>query len=125
MGPPSGTQDLAVVVGDLAMGPPDLVPPPPPPSRDLAVYDLTGLVNCFGVATCDPQAMFCIRYFKGSQASPGMMSAAPACYAPSDTCQDQGQPMNCGCIQVDATLGLGCEGSCLDRGDGTYDCFAQ
>jgi hypothetical protein len=92
---------------------------------DLASVDLTGLVNCYGVAICDPNLHFCIRYHDGSQGTPGNLTAGPACFDPSDTCANQGQPMNCSCIQADANLGTACQGSCVDNMNGTYDCYAK
>lgn len=101
--------------------PNDLGTPPPSPSP----RDLGGLTDCFGVAVCDPAQQFCIKFFAGSAAAPGALSAGPACFVPSDTCTNQGQPMNCACIQADAQLGMSCQGSCADNGDGTYFCYAQ
>jgi hypothetical protein len=92
---------------------------------DLATLDLAGLTNCYGVAICDPNSSFCLRYNDGSQAAPGNVTSGPACFQPSDTCANQGQPMNCSCIQADANLGTACQGSCVDHGDGTYDCFKK
>ena len=40
-------------------------------------------------------------------------------------CADNGQQMDCGCIQNDNGLGLACQGSCVDNGDGTFDCYAK
>jgi hypothetical protein len=96
-----------------------------PGMSDLAALDLAGLTNCYGVAICDPGSSFCIRYFAGSQATPGNAAGGPACYQPSDTCANQGQPMNCSCIQADSNLGPSCQGSCVDHNDGTYDCYAK
>jgi hypothetical protein len=92
---------------------------------DLASADLTGLTNCFGVAVCDPNSSFCIRYNAGSQATPGALVGGPACYEPSDTCANQGLNMDCTCIQGDSNLGMACQGSCVDHMDGTYDCYAM
>jgi hypothetical protein len=108
---------------------PEGTAPSPPGSPDLgttpAPRDLGGLTDCFGVAVCDPTMQFCIKFFTGSQSAPGALSNAPACFVPSDTCSDQGQPMDCNCIQNDPQLGLSCQGSCVDNGDGTYACYAQ
>jgi hypothetical protein len=93
---------------------------------DLGGSDLAGLQNCFDVSVCDPTMEFCIKYFDGSQAAPGSVATgSPACYAPSDTCANQGQNMDCGCIQADPVIGVYCQGSCVDNGDGTFSCFAQ
>jgi hypothetical protein len=95
------------------------------PVLDFAATDLAGLVNCLNRAICDPTMMFCITYNDGSQATPGKtVFGSPACYAPDTPCVDNGQMMDCGCIQNDATLGMGCQGSCVDNGDGTYVCYA-
>lgn len=102
--------------------------PPPTGPTDLGAAppgDLAGLVNCYGVAVCDPSLHFCIQFFSGSQAAPGAPVSSAACYQPTDTCANQGQPMTCACIQADPSLGTGCQGSCLDHGDGTYFCYAQ
>jgi len=93
-------------------------------ASDLAGVDLAGLVDCYGVAVCDPTMDFCLRYFDGSQGAPGKLSSGPACFTPSDTCTNQGQPMDCNCILNDARLSMGCA-NCLDHGDGTFDCFAM
>lgn len=92
---------------------------------DLASLDLAGLTNCFGAAICNPGTSFCLRFHDGSQAQPGNLTGGPACFEPADTCANQGQPMNCSCIQNDANLGVACQGSCVDHGDGTYDCYKQ
>jgi hypothetical protein len=92
---------------------------------DLASADLTGLTNCFGATVCDPTSSFCIRYYNGSQATPGSLAGGPACYQPSDTCANQGLNMDCTCIQGDSNLGAACAGSCVDHMDGTYDCYAM
>jgi len=69
---------------------------------------------------------FCITYNDGSAATPGKsVFGSPACYAPDVDCADNGQNMDCGCIQNDDTLGVGCEGSCVDNGDGTFVCYAN
>jgi hypothetical protein len=94
-------------------------------SVDLAALDLGGFTNCYGVAICDPGAAFCIRFWDGSQAAKGNLVGGPACYEPTDTCANQGQPMNCSCIQADTNLGVACMGSCVDHQDGTYDCYKQ
>ncbi len=87
--------------------------------------DLGGLIDCYGVAACDPNMMFCIKFYPGSQSSPGTPTTAPACYAPDGaSCADQGENMDCGCIQNDDILGPSCQ-TCVDNGDGTYSCFAQ
>lgn len=99
--------------------------PPDLGSSSPAPRDLGGLTDCFGVAICDPAQQFCIKFFDGSQAAPGNMTAGPACFAPSDTCGNQGQNMDCGCIQNDPQLGMNCQGSCVDNGNGTYFCYAQ
>jgi hypothetical protein len=112
--------DSSVPTGDLSMGPPDLTPPP-----DLFPADIAGMINCHGVAICDPAIHFCIIFHSGSQATPGSVSGGPACFEPSDACANQGQQMNCGCIQADNTLGTNCQGSCVDHMDGTYDCYAM
>ena len=96
------------------------------PVLDLSQGDLTGLFNCYNVAICEPNKMFCIKYFDGTAAVPGkLVGGSPACYEPSDTCGNQGQNMDCGCIQNDGTLGPSCQGSCVDNQDGTFSCFAQ
>jgi len=96
------------------------------PVLDLTQGDLTGLFNCYNVAICAPNQMFCIKYFDGSAAAPGkLVGGSPACYEPSDTCGNQGQNMDCGCIQNDGTLGPACQGSCVDNQDGTFTCYAQ
>jgi hypothetical protein len=96
------------------------------PILDFASTDLAGLVNCLNRAVCDPTMQFCITYNDGSQATPGKtVIGSPACYAPDTPCADNGQNMDCGCIQNDGTLGNGCQGSCVDNGDGTYVCYAQ
>ena len=105
---------------DMTALPPDLMPPP-----DLFPADIAGLTNCYGVALCDPQLMFCIKYHDGSQTTPGKTTGGPACYSPSMSCADQQQNMDCGCIQADNALGVACQGSCVDHGDGTYDCYAM
>src|SRR5690348_13818588 len=110
-----GGGDASAIEGDLALGPPDLTPPP-----DLFPADIAGMTNCFGVALCDPTQMFCIRFHSGSQGTPGNVSGGPACYSPVDDCAAQGQQMDCGCIQNDATLGTNCQGSCVDHMDGTF-----
>lgn len=92
---------------------------------DFSNADLTGLTNCYGATACDPNQAFCIRFYAGSQAAPGSLAGGPACYEPSDTCANQGQNMDCGCIQNDPVLGVACQGSCLDHMDGTYDCYAM
>ena len=57
------------------------------------------------------------------------MVSGPACYEPSDTCANQGQNMDCGCIQNDSTLGPSCQGSCVTNnnpdGSTTFDCYAM
>jgi hypothetical protein len=114
---------------DLARGDaprPDLLAPPDLAriAPDLSGADLTGLLDCFGVAVCDPTMQFCIKYYDGSQAAPGNVSAgSPACYEPSDTCANMNQNMDCGCIQNDPILGMYCQGACVDNGDGTFGCF--
>jgi hypothetical protein len=118
-------QDVITDGGDDAgaqPAPPDLAAAA---TLDLANVDLTGLTNCFGVTVCDPTSQFCIRYNSGSQANPGTLSTPAACFEPTDSCANQGQPMNCGCIQADTALGANCQGSCADHGDGTYDCYKQ
>jgi hypothetical protein len=115
-GPGSGVDGGMQSMADLAGG---------GGSIDLASLDLAGLTNCYGVAICDPNAAFCIRFHDGSQAAPGNVTSGPACFEPSDTCANQGQPMNCSCIQADSNLGVTCQGSCVDHGDGTYDCYKQ
>jgi hypothetical protein len=95
------------------------------PVRDLAWSDLGGLVDCFNVAVCDPTLTFCIRYHSGSAADPGTLSTAPACFEPGQACADNGQNMDCGCIQNDPNLGPQCQGSCVDNMDGTYECYAK
>lgn len=93
---------------------------------DLGASDLTGLQNCFDVSVCDPTMEFCIKYYDGSQATPGNpVVGSPACYPPSDTCANMGQNMDCGCIQNDPMLGIYCQGSCADNGDGSFSCYAQ
>ncbi len=93
---------------------------------DFASTDLAGLVNCHNVAICDPTTMFCITYNDGSQDTPGKtVLGSPACYQPDTPCGDNGLPMNCDCIQNDCTLGNGCQGSCVDNGDGTFVCYAK
>ena len=93
---------------------------------DLAATDLAGLVNCYNVAICDPNMDFCIRYDDGSQAAPGKaVFSSPACFTPGTPCADNMQPMDCNCIQNDDTLGLNCQGSCVDNGDGTFVCYAN
>jgi hypothetical protein len=92
---------------------------------DFSNADLTGLTNCYGVTACDPNEAFCIRFYAGSQTTPGSLAGGPACYEPSDTCANQGQNMDCGCIQADPILGVACQGSCVDHMDGTYDCYAM
>jgi hypothetical protein len=87
--------------------------------------DFGGLTDCFGVAICDPTMQFCIKFYSGSQAAPGALTNPPACFAPSDTCANQGQNMDCGCIQADPQLGPSCQGACVDNGDGTYSCYAS
>jgi hypothetical protein len=94
------------------------------PILDFASGDLTGLVNCYNRAVCDPTTDFCITYNDGSQAMPGKtVLFSPACFAPDTPCADNGQQMDCNCIQNDGTLGLACQGSCVDNGDGTYVCY--
>ncbi len=96
------------------------------PILDFAATDLAGLVNCYGRAVCDPAMDFCISYNDGSEAAPGVtVFGSPACYTPDTPCADNGQAMDCGCIQNDAALGLGCQGSCIDNMDGTFVCYAQ
>jgi hypothetical protein len=95
------------------------------PLLDLASSDLAGLFNCYGVAVCDPTTDFCIKYYTGSAATPGQLMNSPACFTPSDTCGNQGQNMDCACIQNDANLGVGCKGSCVDNMDGTFTCYAK
>ncbi len=107
-------------VADQAVGPPDLTPP-----ADLFPADLEGLVNCDNKSFCDPTMDFCIRFHDGSQGTPGNLTAGPACFKPTDDCATQGQAMDCGCIQGDPTLGVSCQGSCVDRGGGIFDCYAQ
>jgi hypothetical protein len=92
---------------------------------DFSNADLTGLTNCYGATVCDPTSSFCIRFYNGSAAAPGTLGGGPACYEPSDTCGNQGQNMDCGCIQADPILGAECQGSCVDHMDGTYDCYAM
>jgi hypothetical protein len=84
-----------------------------------------GTIDCYGAAACDPATAFCIKYYAGSQSAPGAIASGPACYEPSDTCANQGQAMDCGCIRNDAVLGPACAGGCVDNGNGTYVCFAQ
>ena len=119
-----GGRDLArgdAPAADLASAP-DLARAIP----DLASTDLAGLISCFGSSVCDPTMQFCIKYFDGSQAAPGnVVVGSPACYDPSDTCNNMGQNMDCGCIQNDPMLQLGCLGSCVDNGDGSFSCFAN
>jgi hypothetical protein len=93
---------------------------------DLAATDLAGLVNCYNVAICDPNMDFCIRYDNGSQAAPGKsVFNSPACFTPAMPCADAMQPMDCNCIQNDDALGMNCQGSCVDNGDGTFVCYAN
>src|SRR5579862_2286631 len=87
-----------------ALQPAGGAPMTPAPSPDLGSppssgKDFGGLTDCFGVAICDPTMQFCIKFYSGSQAAPGMLTNPPACFAPSDTCANQGQAMDCGCIQ--------------------------
>ena len=105
--------------------PPDLASDQARPFLDLTAKDLTGLFNCYGVAVCDPNAEFCIKYFDGTKAVPGNLVNSPACFQPSDTCGNQGQNMDCGCIQNDASLGTNCQGDCVDNADGTFNCYAK
>jgi hypothetical protein len=91
---------------------------------DLAATDLAGLVNCYNVAICDPNMDFCIRYDDGSQAVPGKaVFGSPACFTPAVPCADNMQPMDCNCIQNDDALGMNCQGSCVDNGNGTFVCY--
>jgi len=96
----------------------DLSPHPLP--ADLGSTDLAGLVDCHGVAVCDPATTFCIVLHAGSATTPGTMQA-PACYEPVDC---MGANMNCDCITQDPVLGGSCV-NCVDHMDGTYDCYAQ
>jgi hypothetical protein len=118
-----GVGDLGVTLGPDLGAPADLATPRPP--LDLSSTDLAGLVNCFGVAICDPRGMFCIRYHSGSMANPGTVTFGPACYEPATACADNGQNMDCGCIQADDTLGGQCQGACVDNMNGTYECYAM
>jgi hypothetical protein len=111
------TASDAGVSADLAPGA-DLSPHPLP--ADLGSTDLAGLVNCYGMAVCDPTTSFCIVLHSGSATNPGTMQA-PACYAPVDC---MGANMNCDCITQDPVLGGSCV-NCVDHMDGTYDCYAQ
>ncbi len=112
-GDASAATDLAMVSSQ-----PDLSP-----QVDLFPADIAGLTNCYGVALCDPTVHFCIRFFGGSQTAQGALAGGPACYQPSDTCANQGQQMDCGCIQADPSLGVNCQGSCVDNMNGSYDCY--
>lgn len=126
--------DLSAVIDDLGSrdlgqsadaGPDLAVADAARPLLDLASTDLAGLFNCKGVAICNPTMDFCLTYYDGSQAVPGKTVNSPACFAPTDTCTNQGQNMDCGCIQNDDSLGVNCQGSCVDNLDGTFTCYAK
>jgi hypothetical protein len=123
--PDLGTKNTESQARPDMAGREDLASPPDMAQRrtDLASTDLAGLFLCYGVAICSPTTDFCIKYHSGSQGVPGSLVNSPACFTPSDTCANQGQQMNCGCIQADATLGPSCQGACIDNQDGTFDCY--
>jgi hypothetical protein len=121
-----GTSDMSMTsAGDMARAPSTDMSLPIAQPMDLGSVnfsgDLAGLVNCYGVAVCDPNTSFCIQYHSGSQAAPGNLVAGPACFEPADC---MGTTMNCTCIMQDANLGGACP-SCVDHMDGTYDCYAM
>jgi len=97
---------------DLGGGP-DMTPRP----------DLTGLVDCWGRALCDPTSMICIKYLTGHVGDPGPARAAPSCYAPNDGCPNG--VFDCACIQADPTLSLYCQGTCVDNKNGTFTCYEK
>src|SRR4051794_35880224 len=47
-------------------------------SIDFSNADLTGLTNCYGATVCDPNETFCIRFYTGSQATPGTVAGGPS-----------------------------------------------
>jgi hypothetical protein len=118
--PASAHPDFAVAAEDLA-SPPDMAKRT---TFDLASTDLAGLLDCYGVAICNPSMDFCIKYHAGSQAAPGALVNSPACFSPSDTCANQGQTMGCNCIQADANLGPHCQ-TCVAGTNGAFDCYGQ
>jgi hypothetical protein len=116
-GPDSGS----ILSHDLG-APSDLATSRPP---DLSSTDLAGLVDCYGGAICNPRVEFCIRYHSGSMAAPGTVAYGPACYEPATACKDAMQNMNCGCIQGDSSLGVQCQGACVNNMNGTFECYAK
>lgn len=123
-GPPAKSDAVPLTTSSTVEAAPDMATPP-----DLTTFpdlsrprpDLTGLLDCYGYAVCDPGNMFCIKFFGGSQATPGAMISTPACYQPADPCANG--VLDCACIQNDAVLRNSC-GTCVDNQDRTFTCYA-